>query len=1099
MSSSGKLRSASMRLHAALAALPSAGFAAACVFGAATSMADTAVTTGLNAFSTESTLDLGALARDTGGIALFSGNGTIAASIAISNGLVGPWAIVQKGGASANNTASGFTFATLSGSTVTPYLGATAMAGTGAWGGIPSGGDGTINYDVSGTMAVTGLSRSINTLRYTGGAAATQVGNISTAGDLLTTNGFMNAGGGEFIIGGTGSANNYGINVTVGAARDLVLAPVSANITLRNAIKNNAAGASAVTIFGTAGKTVTLAGVSAYTGQTTVAGGNLIVSGTGSINTSGGITVAGADAKYIHTSSVASSRTITLTRGTVDGTGSLGTVNVADTSAAVLSNGNGGTGALTLGALNFAGDATLNLNYLSGTRPLNVTGSLVTTPANGVVTVNVASSGWTTGAHNLVGFGGFSGSLSDFALGTVSGLNSRQTIGALGLTSSNLTLQINGDSPRWTGAQSSAWTTDTIGGARNWRLVTAGTATEFIAGDEVLFDDSATGSTAVSISSANVSPASTTFNNSTKNYTVSSSGGFGIASGSLTKSGTGTVVLSTANTYTGSTTINAGVLQLGDGATDGSIANSATIANNGTLAYNLVGNHTYANAITGTGTVTKTGAGVLTLTGANTYTGGTTVNGGKLVATVNGLNGGPISLASGATITFTGNNQISTSSVSGAGAILNDSANTIIFSGDHSGFTGSFTHSATNNNTQFSSALSGSANASYTLSAGELIFAANGDYTVKFGALSSVAGNIRGGNTATGNTTLEVGALGTNTSIAGNLNNGTTKVLALAKVGSGVLTLSGNNSYGGGTTVNAGTLSITGALTSAANAVIVASGGTLGGNGTIAGPVAVSGSLAPGASLGVLTASGALTLNSGSTTRLEINGLVRGTEHDGVNIAGAFTQGGTLQLAFGSAIAAGNYTLFQINGTSSGAFAAVTAASSATPTPVSLTNSGGVWTGTIDGSSLSFNPTTGVLTTTAGATHTALQTWRFDQFGVYDDTGAVLAGDTEDYDGDGLANLLEYALGSDPKVAGASPITVARSGNVLTLTYTRRSPADAGLTYTVQGSADLSSGFSNATGSTNTVGATSTYTDNVDLSAAGVRRFLRLSISYTAP
>ena len=63
MSSSGKLRSASMRLHAALAALPSAGFAAACVFGAATSMADTAVTTGLNAFSTESTLDLGALAQ----------------------------------------------------------------------------------------------------------------------------------------------------------------------------------------------------------------------------------------------------------------------------------------------------------------------------------------------------------------------------------------------------------------------------------------------------------------------------------------------------------------------------------------------------------------------------------------------------------------------------------------------------------------------------------------------------------------------------------------------------------------------------------------------------------------------------------------------------------------------------------------------------------------------------------------------------------------------------------------------------------------------------------------------------------------------------
>jgi autotransporter-associated beta strand protein len=496
---------------------------------------------------------------------------------------------------------------------------------------------------------------------------------------------------------------------------------------------------------------------------------------------------------------------------------------------------------------------------------------------------------------------------------------------------------------------------------------------------------------------------------------------------------------------------------------------------------------------------------VLTLTGANTYSGGTTVNGGKLVASVNGLNGGPVAVASGATITFTGNNQVSTSAVSGAGAILNDSANTIIFNGDHSGFTGAFTHSAGANNTQFNSSTSGSQNASYTLSAGELIFAANGDYTVKFGSLASTAGNIRGGNsatTATGTTTLEVGALGANTSIAGNLNNGAnagSKVIALNKVGSGTLTISGNNTFSGGATVNAGALTINGALTAASNAVNAASGGTLGGNGTIAGAVTVSGTLSPGDTVGVLTASGALTLNSGSTTRLEINGLARGTEHDGVNIGGAFTQGGTLHLSFGASIAEGSYTLFQIGGTSSGAFSSVTAASAATPTPVSLTDSGGVWTGTLNGVSLSFNSTTGVLTTSGAATHTDLQTWRFDQFGVYDDTAGVLAGDTEDYDGDGLANLLEYALGADPKVAGSSPVTVARAGGVLTLTYSRRSPADPALTYTVEGSDNLTSGFTPAGGSTNTVGSTSTYTDNVNVGTAGTRRFLRLSVTYTAP
>jgi len=131
--------------------------------------------------------------------------------------------------------------------------------------------------------------------------------------------------------------------------------------------------------------------------------------------------------------------------------------------------------------------------------------------------------------------------------------------------------------------------------------------------------------------------------------------------------------------------------------------------------------------------------------------------------------------------------------------------------------------------------------------------------------------------------------------------------------------------------------------------------------------------------------------------------------------------------------------------------------------------------------------------------YTALQSWRFEQFGVYTDTADVLAGDAEDFDGDGLANLLEYAVGTNPTVANASPVTVAKSGNFLTLTYPRRSPADAALTYTVQGSNDLGTAFAAGAGATVTTGSTSVYTDNVDLSATGARRFLRLSVSYTTP
>jgi autotransporter-associated beta strand protein len=52
----------------------------------------------------------------------------------------------------------------------------------------------------------------------------------------------------------------------------------------------------------------------------------------------------------------------------------------------------------------------------------------------------------------------------------------------------------------------------------------------------------------------------------------------------LTKSGTGVLTLTGANTYTGGTTISAGTLQLGNGGTTGSIAGN--VIDNGVLAFN---------------------------------------------------------------------------------------------------------------------------------------------------------------------------------------------------------------------------------------------------------------------------------------------------------------------------------------------------------------------------------------------------------------------------------------------------------------------------------------------------------------------------------
>jgi fibronectin-binding autotransporter adhesin len=90
------------------------------------------------------------------------------------------------------------------------------------------------------------------------------------------------------------------------------------------------------------------------------------------------------------------------------------------------------------------------------------------------------------------------------------------------------------------------------------------------------------------------------------------------------------------STYSGSTIINAGTLQIGNGGTSGALSASSTITNNGTLVFNrsntvAQGTNFSTAAITGTGSIIQNGSGNLTLNAANTYSGGTTLNTGTLV------------------------------------------------------------------------------------------------------------------------------------------------------------------------------------------------------------------------------------------------------------------------------------------------------------------------------------------------------------------------------------------------------------------------------------------------------------------------------------
>ena len=97
----------------------------------------------------------------------------------------------------------------------------------------------------------------------------------------------------------------------------------------------------------------------------------------------------------------------------------------------------------------------------------------------------------------------------------------------------------------------------------------------------------------------------------------------------LTKNGSGTLMLSATNTYSGSTTIGAGTLQLGDGTSrNGSV--SGTIVNNGALVIANPTTQTFASTITGNGGFTKTGGGTLALSSSNSYHGTTIINAGTL-------------------------------------------------------------------------------------------------------------------------------------------------------------------------------------------------------------------------------------------------------------------------------------------------------------------------------------------------------------------------------------------------------------------------------------------------------------------------------------
>ena len=765
--------------------------------------------------------------------------------------------------------------------------------------------------------------------------------NPTSAGTGVGIN--MNTAGGSQAVGAievtsARSNNIFFGNSSTALAGVLTLNGATVNSVSNVIVRNNGTGN--LTISNTQGNTTAIMGVAL--GNATInrvvvdSSGNIVLSSTvsGASRTlgisgagSGRVDVTNASNTFGgQTSGTAISITGAEVRFTADG--SLGTAPGSVNPSYVSIDG---------GRFATANGVSYTLNSNRGIQVGDTAGTSISTPGTGVLTYNgvIGDVSGKTGSWAKQGGG-------VLAIGGVSTYTGSTTI-----ASGTIQLALGNDRLPTT-------TVLSLGQAASTNLGTLdlNARNQTIAGLASIVGTNASASTNLVTTAASGTLSINVTSGSSFTYGDGSATNSGVISGavSIVKQGAGTQILGGANTYTGTTTLSAGTLRSGTGTVGNSAFGSGVLALNGgtltsgtdnqarsfannvsvggdvafgdatatgglafsgtmnlgnaTRTLTTVQTTTFSGPISNGGLI-KSGTALLTLSSSNAYSAGTTVSAGTLRAgNANSFGSGSVTLSASSTLDL--------NALAIANAITNNG--------------GTLANAASYTGTQ-----SLTAAASFGALGGTLSVINGGTATLTgamTGTVSVAAGgqvNLNDGASLSQSTLANDGIVAVNQSGTTTLSTAITGVGAFQKLGSGILTVSGNNTYSGATTVSAGGLKVNGSI--GGGGLSVAAAAWLMGTGTINGPVTVSGTLSPGTGPGVITL-GSLVLTDTSTTVIDIASAgTRGSAYDGVSILdpSGLTYGGTVSFAFGGSAIANNTTfdIFDFTGSSAGSLAAI--------------------------------------------------------------------------------------------------------------------------------------------------------------------------------